>query len=392
MRRETPTPRLTVFWLAALVLSGTVRAADASADPIRQQEPLQCWWRTSAGAVRIAEPFALLLTCAINESNHQQVVVDHAKLSPDALPVAPFEVIGGGSLTESQSGGQKFFQRVYRVRILTETMGTDIQIPSVIVSYQFETESPAGGQSRGIERRHELPPLPMRVVSLVPAEADDIRDAAIDTFDVVDDAAFGASLYSTAGLVLMGVGAIGLVVALATGFRARQPTNAGPGPLEDRLILRLVARELQGIRAARDQQEWTPALVARALASTRVVVGYVMRRPPSLRTVEAHSQVPEGGLVHSDRRGRRTLIASTLTAAALQGNEDAQRIAIREALAGLTRMHYGREKALDPGALDTGLDATLEALGEVKRQHAWTTRMRAAAAARYRAIRIPWFR
>lgn len=392
MRPETPTPRLTFFWLAALALFGTVRAAGTSADPVPQQEPLQCWWRTSAGAVRIAEPFALLLTCAITESDHQQVVVDQAKLSPDALPLSPFEVIGGGSITESQSGGQTFFQRVYRVRILTETLGVDIQVPSVVVSYRLETELPAGGQSRGIERRHELPALPMRVVSLVPAGADDIREAAIDTFEAIDDAAFNASLYSTAGLVLMGVGAIGLVMALAAGFGARRPIDAGPAPLEERLILRLVGRELQGIRAARDQEGWTPGLVARALASTRVVVGYVMRRPLSLRTVEADVDVPEGVLVHIDRRGRRTLIASTLTAAAIQDNEDAQRNAIREALASLTRAHYGREQPVDTEALDTGLNAAQEALDEIKHKNAWTARTRAAAAARYRAIRIPWFR
>ena len=332
MRRETPTPRLTLLWLAALALVGTVRVAGAFADPDPRQEPLQCWWRTSAGAVRVAEPFALLLTCAINESSRQHVVVDQAKLGPEAIPLSPFEVIGGGSLIESQSGDQRFFQRAYQVRILTETMGADIEIPSVVVSYQLETESPAGGQARGIERRHELPALPMRVVSLVPAEADDIREAAIDTFEAVDDAAFGASLYGTAGLVLMGVGAIGLVVALATGFRARQSREGDPGPLEDRLILRHVDRELQGIRAAREQDGWTPDLVARALASTRVVAGYATGRPPALRTVDAHGHVPEGALVHSDRRGRRTLISSTLTAATLpvaRRDENTDRTAIR---------------------------------------------------------------
>jgi hypothetical protein len=395
MRPETPTPRLPVFWLTALALFGTVITAGASADPVPQKEPLQCWWRTTTGAVRIAEPFALVLTCAITESGDQHVVVDQAKLSPDAIPLSPFEVLGGGSLSESQSGDQTFFQRVYRVRILTETTGADIQIPSIVVSYQLETASPASGQARGIERRHELPALPMRVVSLVPAEADDIREAAIDTFAAVDDAAFGASLYSTAGLVLIAVGAIGLVVALLTGFRARQSREGDPGPLEDRLILRHVDRELRGIRAARERDGWTPDVVARALASTRVVAGYVTGRPPSMRTVDAHGDIPEGALVHSDRRGRRTLISSTLTAAALQAarrDENTDRTAIREALAELTRAHYGREKPPNPAPLDAGLNAAVAALDEVKHEHAWTTRLQAAAEARYRAIRIPWFR
>jgi hypothetical protein len=366
----------------------------AAADPVPPKEPLQCWWRASAGAVRIAEPFALVLTCAVTESSDQHVIVDQAKLSPDALPLSPFEVVGGGPLTESQSGDHTFFQRVYRVRILTETMGTDIQIPSIVVSYQLETASPAGGQARGIERRHELPALSMRVVSLVPAEADDIREAAIDTFAAVDDAAFGASLYTTAGLVLMAVGAIGVLVALAAGFRARRPTDAGPAPLEDRQILRHVGRELEGIRAAREREGWTPDLVARALASTRVVASYVTRQPLALRTVEAHGQVPEGALVHIDRHGRRTVITSTLTAAALhvKRGDETHRTAVREALAGMTHAQYGRERRADTAPLDAGLDAVSAALDGVKRERAWTTRLRAAAAARYRAIRIPWFR
>ena len=51
------------------------------------------------GAVRVAEPFALLLTCAITRSSDQHVVVDQAKLGPEAIPLSPFEVIEGGSLT-----------------------------------------------------------------------------------------------------------------------------------------------------------------------------------------------------------------------------------------------------------------------------------------------------
>ena len=67
---------------------------------------------------------------------------------------------------ESQSGDQAVLSaRCTRLRILTETIGADFQIPSVVVSYQLETESSAGGRARGIERRHELPALPMRVVS-----------------------------------------------------------------------------------------------------------------------------------------------------------------------------------------------------------------------------------
>ena len=342
--------------------------------------------------MRVAEPFTLLLTCSIVDSDQQHVTVDQAKLAPEAIPLSPFEVIGGGSLTESRSGNQSFFQRLYQVRIVTDAVGEDVQVPPVVVRYQFETESSAGGRARGIERRHELPALPMRVVSLVPAGADDIREAVLDTFEAIDDDAFVASLYSAVGLVLMGIGAIGLIVALATGFRTRDPKHAGPPGLEERLILRHVGRELEDIRAARDREGWTSDLVGRAIASTRVVASYVTDRPLALRPVDAHGRVPAGALVHSDNRGRRTLIASSLTASALREDKDARWGAIRGALTAFTRAHYGREEPPDVGLLDAAIDAVRAAVSALKREHAWTTRTRAAAAARLRAIRVPWFR
>ena len=386
MRLRTPTPRKALLLLAWALLGAV---GDASVEPTPQQEPVQCWWRTSAGAVRVAEPFTLLLTCSIVDSD--RVTVDQAKLAPEAIPLSPFEVIGGGSLTESRSGNQSFFQRLYQVRILTDAVGEDVQVPLVVVSYQLERES-SGGRARGIERRHELPALPMRVVSLVPAGADDIREAVLDTFEAIDDDAFVASLYSAVGLVLMGIGAIGLIVALATGFRTRDPKHAGPPGLEDRLILRHVGRELEDIRAARDREGWTSDLVGRAIASTRVVASYVTDRPLSLRPVEAHDRVPAGALVHSDNRGRRTLIASSVTASAVRGDKDARWTAIRDALTAFTQAHYGREEPPDAGPLDAAIDAVLAAVSALKREHAWTTRTRASAAARLRAIRVPWFR
>jgi hypothetical protein len=392
MRRPTSPPRTTVLVLAAAAVLATVRSAETSAEPTPQQEPVQCWWRTSAGAVRLAEPFTLLLTCSIVESDRQHVVVDQAQLGAGALALSPFEVIGGGSLTEARSGNRFFFQRLYQVRIVTDQVGQDLQLPPVAVTYQLETESSAGGRVRGIERRHQLPPLLMRVVSLVPDEADDIREAAVDTFEQIDDASFAASLYSAAGLVLLGIGTLGLAVAVGTECRARRVKGIAPGTLEERLILRHLAGQFEEIRVMRAREGWTPALVARALAATRVVASYATRRPPSLRPLDGPDDVPAGGVVHRDNRGRRTLISSSLTAAALWGNDDAQRTGIRDALAALTRAHYGRAEPADAGLLDAGIDATLAALAALKREHAFIPRLRAAASRRLRATKIVRFR
>jgi hypothetical protein len=264
-----------------------------------------------------------------------------------------------------------------------------------VVSYQLETESPDGGRARGIERRHVLPPLPMRVLSLVPAMANDIREAEVDTFEEIDDAIFAASLYRTGGLLFIGIGVIGLVAAFATGFRVRHPRAAAGGSLDVRAILRRVVRELEEIRAARTRAGWTPDLIGRALAATRVVASCVTRRPVSLRSVESHEQVPAGVLLHTDTHGRRTLIGSSLTAPALSGapvDNTAHWSAIQDALAALTRAHYGRDEPPGDRGLDAGIEAALAAAADVRRDHSWTTRARAAAAAQFPRLRFPWSR
>ena len=366
-----------------------------AADTPSQQEPVQCWWRTSAGAVRVAQPFTLALTCSIAETERQHIVVDQGKLTAEAISISPFEVVGGGSLSESRSGEQRFFQRLYRVRLVTEAFGEDVLIPPLVVRYQLETEAATGGRTRGIERRHQLPALPIRIVSLVPAAADDIREAPSDTFANVDDAEFAASVYRAAGLLFMGLGAVGLIVALATGFRTRPPGTDDVGSLEDRLILTLAARELEAVRAARLGGGWTVDLVGRTMAVLRVVGSYLVRRPPSFRFIEAHEQVPAGALVHQDKHGRRTLITSSLTSAAfgrLPSGEEVHEPAIQDALAAFTRSYYGREETLNVQALDAGIDAASAAVLDLKREHAWIGRKRAAAVTRLRAIKVPWFR
>ena len=69
-------------------------AATASAQNV-EVDPLQCWWRTSAGAVRMGETFSLVLTCSVLDSDAVRVVPDQGPLEPMAIQLPPFEVVGG---------------------------------------------------------------------------------------------------------------------------------------------------------------------------------------------------------------------------------------------------------------------------------------------------------
>src|SRR5216110_2692701 len=99
-----------VFLLLAAAATGAA-AQDVSTDP------LQCWWRTSAGAVRVGEPFTAVLTCAVVEADEVKVVVDESRLEPSVAQFIPFEVLGGAHAADLRSGDRRFFQYEYRLRL-----------------------------------------------------------------------------------------------------------------------------------------------------------------------------------------------------------------------------------------------------------------------------------
>src|ERR687888_2014705 len=93
----------------AFLLAGSA----AFAQPQRQTtqaDPVQCWWRTSAGAVRVGETFTVVLTCAALETDEVKVVVDQSKLEPSVVQFAPFELTGGAPAAGPRSGDRRVFQ------------------------------------------------------------------------------------------------------------------------------------------------------------------------------------------------------------------------------------------------------------------------------------------
>src|SRR5262249_61950841 len=92
------------------------------AQPTRSADPLQCWWRTSTGAVRIGEPFAVVLTCAVLETEAATVVVDQSRLEPSVVQFAPFEVLGGSHGADLRTDQRRFFQYEDRLRLVSQTV------------------------------------------------------------------------------------------------------------------------------------------------------------------------------------------------------------------------------------------------------------------------------
>ena len=266
-------------------------AAPAPAQTV-EVDPLQCWWRTSAGAVRVGEPFSVVLTCAVVDTDAVKVVPDQGPLEPTAVQLAPFEVMGGTHHTDLRADGRRFLQYHYRLRLINEDVfGKDVALPELKITYRVRTQVNGAG-SEGMEKTYNLPPLSMRVLSLVPAGATDIRDATASTFGDIEDRLFRANALTTLGGVLFGLSAIFALVALArtvARYRAKRPTAAGM--VSDADILRGVRAELARIGRAR-QGGWTPELAGRLLTMLRVLGAFALSKPAGHDTAVASHRGP----------------------------------------------------------------------------------------------------
>src|SRR5882672_6146627 len=159
-----------------LTLGLIATVTPASAQNI-ETDPIQCWWRTSAGAIRVGEPFSVVLTCAVVENDTAKVVVDQSKLEPSVIQLAPFEVTGGSHGADLRTDERRFFQYEYRLRLIAENMfGKDAALPETKISYRVQSKVGQKTAIQGRDQTYMLPPQSIRVMSLVPADASDIRD------------------------------------------------------------------------------------------------------------------------------------------------------------------------------------------------------------------------
>ena len=116
-------------------------------------------------------------------------------------------------------------------------------------------------------------------MSLVPADASDIRDAGTETFGDVDRRGFRASLLTVIGGVLFALAALVAVLsAVRLIMRTRKPVTAAERLVGDGAILRGVGRELAAVQRQREDGGWTADLAARALAALRIIGTYAMGR------------------------------------------------------------------------------------------------------------------
>ena len=203
----------------------------------------------------------------------------------------------------------------YRVRIINEDVfGKDVAIPELKITYRVRTQV-NGAAIEGMEKTYNLPALSMRVLSLVPAGATDIRDATASTFGDIEDRLFRANLLTTLGGVLFGLSAIFVLVALVRAvarYRARRPAAAGV--VGDADILRGVRAELGRIGRAREGG-WTPEVAGRLLTALRVLAAFALSKPASHSVAPAGREIQDGYLEVRGgwTRGKRVSVFGYIT-------------------------------------------------------------------------------
>lgn len=373
-----------------------VGAATAAAQTV-QTDPLQCWWRTSAGAVRIGEPFTVVLTCAVLETDDVMVVADQTRLEPSVVQFAPFEVLGGSHGADLRTEQRRFFQYEYKLRLIAEGMfGKDVALPDTKLSYRVQSKVGQKTSLQGRDQTYVLPAQSIRVLSLVPADASDIRDTSSgETFTDIDQRAFRANLFTVIGGILFVLAALMAILGLVRLFqRYRKPVVASERLISDAAILGGTGRELSTVQRQRDGGGWSPELAGRALGALRIAATYAIGRPvsqmPASRLLADGGETAEPGrliLKAGWPRGKRIAVSGAVTpqtisrAIAVPGSTAAHTALLEtlsRALAAFTAAHFSREGALDDSALDEALATSKQVLRRMKFEQLWFMKRLAA--------------
>jgi hypothetical protein len=326
-------------------------------------EPITCWWRSSTSAVRSGEPFNLMLTCQVVETETTKVVPDQSKLDSSVVQLQPFEVIGGSHAPDMRVPGKRFFQYEYRLRLINEgAFGADVDVPQLQISYRIDSQVARGEAVSGRDLNYNLQPISIRLMSIVPEDTMDIREAPAAAFQAVEARLTGTILFGLAGVVLL--------VMLVNMFRQRRVrTTVETWRSSPRSIAAGVKRELSAIRQ-QSRGGWDSELAGRALAATRIAATLVSGRAIGQSRVRTATVPVDGQLMMKGWMGRSgSLVSGSLTS---QSTADS---AVASSLETFTRARYGRDPKLDGSALDEALEAAIAAAGRSATAHSWLTEM-----------------
>jgi len=383
--------RLLAATVAALSSAAVAAQAPAAGAILTEAAPFQCWWRSDGGAIRIGEVVEVTLTCAALERDDLRAVPDESRLTVAAIQMAPFEIVGGSHPPDLPASDRRIFEYRYQLRIIdADVIGRDVKLPPLSIPYRVESRVGAGATLAGRDLVHLMPQLVFRVVSQVPADATDIRDAGDASLARIDALRFRASALRVATLVLVVLAVIAGASALPALLRrwrgGRGRADAG---LSDAAVLRAAAGRLGDIVDRHPLGDLDADALAQAHQATRIIAasaaGLDVRQAP----LAAGASTPEGRLeAVAPWRRRRAAVTASATADAVNGaihalpagaaTARARLEQLRDALVTLTRAEYGAGATADSGAVLDAVRTARDAAQALARERRWSFRPRVA--------------
>ena len=347
--------------------------------------PLQCWWRSDAGAIRLGEIVEVALTCAALERDDLRAVPDESRLTVAAIQMAPFEIVGGSHPPDLPAGDRRLIEYRYALRIIdADVIGRDVKVPPLAIPYRVESRVGAGATLAGRDLVHLMPQLVFRVVSQVPADATDIRDAGDASLAQVEALRFRASAFAVAAWLLAALAAlVGVSVAMPLWRRARGVRARHEGVVSDRAVLQAAAARLGAVLDANPAADFDLDAMADAHHAMRLVAAIAGGFGVRQSAIPGTAAVPDGRLVATGWLGRtRAAVTAHVTPATLTqmldtlppraAARDRMRLeGLRDGLALLTQARYAAAEHPDGSALADALRAARDLAAELARERRW---------------------
>lgn len=330
----------------------------------------------------VGERFSLVLTCGVIQAGRTAVVPNTSQLEGGAIQITPFEVVSAVRREDVVVPPWRYLQFEYSVRVLNDGFfGQDINIPALTVTYNVQAP---GGGTQGRDQTYVLPALPMRVLSLVPKSATDIRDASDQTFAAVESGRFRALAARVAAWISLAfAAAFALLAGLRLAGRFRKRDAATVPPISATTLLGGCLQALQTLKSDVANGGWSAESARRALTVLRIAGASALGRRVTQSVVDRATAEREGQLVVRTgwlRRGRAMVSAPTtsptITLSLQNGHAPAARmraslVQIGGSLHALNNAAYGRGEPVDSSTLDEALGEGIEAIRRLRASARW---------------------
>ncbi len=361
--------------------------------------PIECWWKTDRSAVRVGEHFMLTLTCAVLDTERVRVVVDESGLAPTALHLVPFEIVDGRRFRDILNAPRRFFQYHYTMRLLGEEFfGKEILLPRLQISYRVQNSLQGGAALAGRETQYSLVPVPIRVLSLVPAGASDIRDTPTDTFGDVEARLFRSNvLLILAGVAFVLAALMAALMVARAAVKRRAAVATRHRSISSGAVLRAAGRELGAVRAASRNEGWNSDLAGRAAAAVRLAGAVALSRPVGQKEVDRGTP-PTEGQVRAARSlrnltGKSLMLSAAITPGAATNGKASSALwdSLSQTLGVFSAARYSRNGGVDGTALDAALADAQDAIRRLRLSQ-WRRFGRSRRAVETETARQTWAR